>query len=339
MRAAVLSKLNEPLEVMEVHQPDPSGNEVQIRQRYTGICYRDILTKNGFFPRARLPIIPGHEISGIIEKVGPDVKEFRVGQRVASLIYSPCGTCEFCTRGDENLCPNKETYGERLNGAYAGLINVNARSLVPVPEGVGEIDSSIAACVTGMIYNALFRVGRLERGQKVLITGAGGGVGVHAIQIAKNSGAYVIAKTSSPWKRETLLKLGADEVISSENFDREIKEKHHEGVHLALEAVGLPTFERSLRSLKTGGKLVVVGNILPESVPLPLGLIILKGNTIAGSISSTREDVRKVLQMTSEKRLKAFSNKVISLDEVNTAFKDIEQRMTLGRVMIDLSKD
>lgn len=85
--------------------------------------------------------------------------------------------------------------------------------------------------------------------------------------------------------------------------------------------------------------MVVVGNIYPEAVPLPLGLIILKGNSISGSISSTREDMKKVLQMTAERRLKAFSNKTISLDEVNTAFKDIEQRMSLGRVMIDLRRN
>ena len=339
MRAAILSKLKEPLEIMEVHPQEPSGHEVVIRQRMTGICYRDILTKNGFFPRVKLPIIPGHEISGVIESIGPEVTGFRVGQRVASLIYSPCGKCEYCMRGDENLCPNKETYGERLNGAYSELVTVNERSLVSVPDGIGDTDASLAACVTGMLYNAMFRVGGLSRGQKVLITGAGGGVGSHAIQIAKYLGAYVIAKTSSPWKRETLLKIGADEVISSENFDREIKEKHHDGVHLALEAVGLPTFERTLRSLRTGGKMVVVGNIYPEAVPLPLGLIILKGNSISGSISSTREDMKKVLQMTAERRLKAFSNKTISLDEVNTAFKDIEQRMSLGRVMIDLRRN
>ena len=338
MKAAVLNAIKEPLAVKDVPLREPEKEEVVLRQTLTGICYRDILTRDGFLPRVKLPIIPGHEISGVIESIGESVQGFKIGQRVASLIYAPCGKCEFCLRGEENLCPHKEAYGESRNGAYGERVIVSSRSLVPVPDGIPDADATLAACVTGMLYNAIGRVGGLKEGQRILISGAGGGVGVHAIQIAKALGGYVIAKTSSPWKREALLKIGADEVITSDNFDREIKSKFNDGVHLALEAVGLPTFERTLRSLRSGGRMVVVGNVNPESVQLPLGLIIMKGNSISGSISSTRKDVETALDLTSKGKIHAVSDRTVSLDEVNNAFSDMQNRRSLGRILIDVTK-
>ena len=338
MKAAVLNAIKEPLAVKDVPLREPEKDEVVLRQTLTGICYRDILTRDGFLPRVKLPIIPGHEISGVIESIGESVQGFKIDQRVASLIYAPCGKCEFCLRGEENLCPHKEAYGESRNGAYGERVIVSSRSLVPVPDGIPDADATLAACVTGMLYNAIGRVGGLKEGQRILISGAGGGVGVHAIQIAKALGGYVIAKTSSPWKREALLKIGADEVITSDNFDREIKSKFNDGVHLALEAVGLPTFERTLRSLRSGGRMVVVGNVNPESVQLPLGLIIMKGNSISGSISSTRKDVETALDLTSKGKIHAVSDRTVSLDEVNNAFGDMQNRRSLGRILIDVTK-
>lgn len=336
MKVAVLKELKTPLITQERDKPEIGNNEILIKQSLTGICFRDILTQDGFFPRVKTPIIPGHEISGTVEQVGDQVTEFSPGDRVASLIYTPCGECEFCVSGNENLCPNKKTFGEVVNGGYAAYVKTTERSLVKVPDNVGEAEASITACVTGMLYNAIARVGNIRPGERVLISGAGGGVGTHAIQIAKALGAYVIAKTSSPWKMEKLYSLGADLVITSDHFDREIKEKLGDGVHMALESVGLPTFERSLRSLRTAGRMVVIGNVDPTPVPLALGLIILKGNSIAGSISSTREDMKAALDLTSQGKIKAVIHRKVQIEEVNTAFTEMRSRMSMGRIMIDL---
>ena len=338
MKAAFLKELKKPLVVEEYTPPELTGNQVLIRQSLTGICFRDVLTRDGFMPRVKLPIIPGHEISGRIVAVGPDVTDFRVNDRVASLIYTPCGKCEFCLRGDENLCPNKITFGEGVNGGYTRDVVAHENSLVHVPEGVPDADASLAACVTGMLYNALARVGRLQPGERVLISGSGGGVGIHAVEIAKALGAFVIAETSSKWKEESLYRMGADVVVSGDNFDRQVKEKTGDGVHLVLESVGLPTFDRSLRSLRTGGRMVVIGNVDPSPVPLPLGIIILKGNSIHGSISSTGEDMKKVLDMTASGKIRAVIHEKISLDDVNRAYEEMKEKKSMGRIMIDLSQ-
>lgn len=336
MKAAVLKQLKTPIVTEDVDVPEVIGKDVLIKQSLTGICYRDLLTQDGFFPRVKLPIIPGHEISGIVEAVGDRVTDFKPGDRVASLIYEPCGVCEYCVSGNENLCPYKKTYGEASNGGYAGYVRVSENSLVRVPVGVGEAEASISACVTGMVYNALKRVGKLEEGETVLISGAGGGVGTHAVQIAKALGAHVIAKTSSSWKSEKLHSLGADEVLTSDNFDKELKEKLGDGVHLALESVGLPTFEKTLRSLRPGGRMVVVGNVDPTPVPLPLGLMILKGNTISGSISSTKEDMKAALEMSAKGLVKAVVHRTVNLNNVNDAFTEMKRKMSMGRIMIEV---
>ena len=161
-KAAVLTKTKEYPRVQEIEIEPLREDEVQVEQIETGICYRDILTMEGFMPRLVLPIVPGHEISGTVRKVGPKVTKFKVGDRVTSLIYVPCGVCEYCRSGRENLCRDKKTFGESMNGAYRKYINIPEISLVKVPPNVSPEAAAIAACVTGMVVQALDVVGGLK---------------------------------------------------------------------------------------------------------------------------------------------------------------------------------
>ena len=336
METAVLNKLNMDLVIEDRHIPTPGPTDVVIKQDMTGICYRDILTREGYFPRVKLPIVPGHEIAGHVYETGSEVKNFTKGDYVASLIYEPCGKCEFCLSGRENLCPNKKTYGEALDGAYSQYVKVSERSLVKVPQNVPTESAVMAACVTGMIYHAIKVVGQIKEGDRLLITGAGGGVGTNAINVARALGAEVIAETSSRWKEEQLRKIGADHVVEmSDHFAKDIKSITGDGVHMVLETVGLATFDQSLRSLRTAGKMIVIGNLRPEPVALPLGNIILKGNSIHGSISSTRDDMKKVLDLTSAGKLGHVSDTHTNLKGINTAYGLIKDRKVLGRVLVD----
>lgn len=335
MKVGVINKVGQNMDIEEREIPEPGPDEVVLRQDLTGICFRDILTRDGFFPRLNTPIIPGHEVSGTIDKIGSSVDYFQIGDRVTSLIYTPCGHCYNCVSGNENLCINKKTLGENIDGAYSKFVKLNQRNLVKVPDNVNPELAAISACVTGMLVNALKRVGGITEGSRVVITGAGGGVGTHAIQIAKAFGADVVAVTSSPWKVESLYGLGADHVISSEGeFNKKVKEIWKEGANISLENTGDATFNESFRSLGFGGKMVVVGNLKPSSPPLQLGVLILKGNTISGNISSTRRDMIDALEMSRKKKIKAVVSEEISIDEVNNAFERIKAKKNVGRVFI-----
>ncbi len=336
-KAAVLEKINEIPVVKEIEDDIIEENEILIEQIETGICYRDILTMKGFFPRLTLPIVPGHEISGIIRKVGSNVTKFREGDRVSSLIYVPCGECEYCKSGRENLCRNKRTFGETLNGSYRKMIKTTEMSLVKVPSGVPEEAAVISACVTGMIVQALETAGKIKEGNTVLITGSGGGVGAHAVQVARALGGTVIAETSSNWKAELLEKMGADHVITKENMIQKVKDlTNGQGVDIALETVGAPTFNESFRSLKFGGRVVVIGNVDVNPVSLPLGNLILKGNSIVGSISSTRRDMRKALKLSRDGKIRPIVGKTFTLDSVGEAYRAMENREIFGRAFIKL---
>jgi len=335
MKAGFLEKLNSEIILKDYEPPELGDNEVTIEQKYTGVCFRDILTQQGFFPRVSLPIIPGHEIGGTIIKKGKNVKDFNVGDRVSSLIYVPCGKCEFCLSGNENLCPNKIAYGEGRNGGYSGYVNADERSLVKVPAEVPDEIVPIAACVIAMLYHAIGRMGKIKKGDYVLITGAGGGVGVHAVQIVKALGGHPIAETGSKWKEEELYKLGAEYIVSPDReYNKDIKKITGQGADIVLEDVGIATFSKSLRSLKTGGRLVVIGNLKPEPVELPLGLIILKGNSIKGSISSTRDDLKKALELSKSQILPVIGQK-IELSDINNGYANMLDRKILGRLLIE----
>jgi acryloyl-coenzyme A reductase len=333
-KAAVLTRIKEYPQVKEIEEEPLKENEVQIEQSETGICFRDILTMEGFMPRLVLPIVPGHEISGTVRMVGSGVTKFKVGDRVASLIYVPCGTCEYCRSGRENLCRNKKTFGESMNGAYRKYINVPEISLVKVPARVTPEAAAISACVTGMVVQAMEVVGGLKAGQTVLITGAGGGVGSHAVQIAKALGATVVAETSSEWKREGIQKAGADFVVGGPDFSKKVKEITGEGVDLVLETVGSPTFTDAFRSLKFGGRMVVVGNVDVNPVSLPLGNLILKGNSIAGSVSSTKKSMVRALNLSNEGKITPVVGKIFSLEEVDIAYKAMKNRELFGKAFI-----
>lgn len=335
-KAAILKEINKYPEIGYIEEEELKDDEVLVEQSETGICYRDILTMKGFFPRVELPIVPGHEISGRIVKVGNAVTKFKIGDRVSSLIYVPCGKCEYCTSGRENLCRNKKTFGENLNGSYRKYIKIPEISLVKVPDGVGEEEAIIAACVTGMLIQAMRVNGGLKENQWVLVTGAGGGVGAHAVQIAKAYGANVIAETSSEWKKEFLEKIGADYVISKDNMEKRVKEITDHGVDLALESVGRPTFSEAFRSLKFGGSIVVVGNIDVTPVSLPLGNLILKGNKVIGSISSTKKDVEEALRLSKEGKIKAIVGKRFELEQIKDAYDAMENREVFGRAFLKL---
>lgn len=338
MKAAVLKEFNSVPALEEVAEPVPGAGEVVIRQKYTGICYRDILTLKGRFPRTRLPVVPGHEVAGTVVSIGEGVESVSPGDRVASLIYVPCGVCRFCTGGRENLCRSKVTLGEGADGSYAPLVRTHQRSLVRVPPSVDEESAVISACVTGMIIQALKNRGRLSEGETVLVTGAGGGAGSHAVQIAKALGAKVIAATGSSWKEEGIYALGADSVVANQSLSGKVKElTGGEGADVAVDTVGGPTFREALKSMNFGGRLVVIGNVDSATVDLPLGYMILKGLELIGSVSSTRKNVAEALELTRTGRIRAVIDRKIGLGSVGSAYADMEKRSTFGRVLIDLS--
>ena len=253
MRAMVVRKPGGPdaLVLEDIAPPPLRRNDVRIRVEACGVCYHDIVTRNGTMRRGvEMPFIPGHEVSGIVESVGPDVRVFRPGDRVATLQRRHiCGHCKHCRNDQETACAEREFLGDAgLNGGYSELVCVEQDNVALVPDNVDLASAAIVACTVGSELNAIRDVARLRAGERLLINGAGGGLGIHGVQLAHISGAEVIAVTGSPQKVEAIRAAGADHVVlydRGEDFSAKVRAlTGGEGVDVAVDNVGSHTFER-----------------------------------------------------------------------------------------------
>jgi len=330
LRAVLLREIGGRPHLADVPEPtDVPPRTALLRVEAAGLCYRDLLVTQGKFPRARAPLILGHEYAGRVVRVGDGVEGLREGEFVTGLPHTTCGSCEFCLTARENLCVNKKWYGEEVPGVFAEYALVDASSLVRVPDGVQPSGAAISSCVVGMLVNALREVGGAKAGEVVVVTGAGGGVGIHAVQVAKALGCRVVAATRSEEKAGAIRSAGADHVVVGSGFSEEVR-RVYGGADLVLEAVGEPTMAESIRSLKWGGRLVLVGNVTAGTFPLPLGLVILKGLSVLGSVGSTVRTMREALEMMARGQVRPVVREV-RLEDHESAFEALREGRALGR--------
>src|SRR3989454_12392484 len=255
MRAVVMREFGGPetLRVEEVPAPQPASlreRDVLIRVRAVGVCYHDIINRSGNLPRTRLPSILGHEIAGEVEAVGSGVQAFRAGDRVATIQRVHCGRCDLCRRGRTTLCKEGVFFGEEIPGGYARYVVSEEQGLARVPHGIALEEASICACTIGTAIHVARTRGGVQLDETVLITGASGGVGLHAIQVCRLIGARVYAVTSSPAKAARLKEAGADEVIVSPDlkFAAAVRRATGgRGVDAVIEITGALTFDQSMR--------------------------------------------------------------------------------------------
>src|SRR4029077_13105488 len=296
MQAVTFSAFGGPevLELAEVDRPEPGPDDVLVRTHAAGICYHDVLSRAGKIP-GRPGRILGHEIAGEIVEAGTNVTSARVGERVVIFQRLFCGACRYCLAGRQDLCRNSRVLGEHGAGGYAEFACVPARNAIAIPDGLDMPAAALAVCPVGTSVRAALEVGGLAPGQVALITGAGGGLGLHQIQVAKCVQARVIAVTSSRDKAEIGRDAGADEVIVAPDlkFSAEVwRLTAKQGADVVLENVVTGTFGESLRSCAQQATVVVLGNIGAQRVELDPGLVIMRRIRIAGSGNATFKDVR-----------------------------------------------
>jgi len=344
MRAIVLHQFGPPenLQLEEVQAPSPDRlrpGEVLVRVESVGVCYHDLINRQGNLPRTKLPSIPGHEIAGTVFAVGPEVTSVAAGARVATIQRAPCGRCDLCRRDRGSLCKEGVFFGEEIPGGYAQWVVAPEQALAPVPEGLATDAAAICACTLGTALHVARTRGRVQPGEQVLITGASGGVGLHAIQVVRHLGGLPIAVTSSEAKAARLREAGAQEVIVSPDlkFAREVRRKTAgRGADVVLEITGALTFDQSLRSLAPGGRLVVVGNLETRTVEVNPGLVILKELEIIGSFATSTSELREVFELVRQGTLTPVVSQVMPLAEAAAAHRMLQERAVLGRVVLSV---
>lgn len=342
MRAARLLAVGEPLEVQDVPRPEPARGEVIVAVRACGLCGTDIhLAIEGSIPVERTPITLGHEAAGVVASLGAGVGDVKEGDRVALFPAASCGACRFCRVGRESLCDRSKVYGMARDGALADFVAAPASSLIRLPEGVPFDIGAVATDGIATPFHALRARGRLQPGETVGVFGCGG-LGTHAIQLARMMGAAcIVAVDTDPRALERALRLGADLALNPEEDDvrRTIKKATGVGLDLALEFVGLAqTVELAMKCLGKGGRAVVVG-VGPERPQLPpLLSFVGREQALLGSFGMDRRDIVDLFTLIAAGRLdlSASISARYPLEEANAALGHLASRKNgVVRVVVE----
>jgi len=343
MRAMVVTKPGglDALVITDVPVPEMRPNDVLIKVEACGVCFHDVVTRNGTLKRGvKMPVILGHEVAGIVEKVGPLVKEFKPGDRVTTAQRRHiCGHCKYCRTGRETSCDEREFLGDMgLNGGYAEFVCVEDDNVAIVPEGVSLDEAAITACAIGTELNAIREVANVQPGDKVLITGAGGGLGIHGIQIARIAGGFVVAVTTSEAKAKLIKDAGAHEVIlvkRGEDFSDAVKKvTGGEGVDVAIDNVGSVLFQPTRRSLAMGARWIFVGQLTGDFVQINPAQIFMRDISIKSAKSTSRKQLQDCLELVRLKLVKPVITGSLPLEKAAEAHREVESGHSAGRILL-----
>src|ERR1700678_3962520 len=347
MKAVRIHQFGGPEVLTYEDVPDPQlrKDQVLVRVRACSLNHLDIFVRNGL-PGIKLPRIPGSDIAGEIAEIGEYVSGFKVGQRVLLAPMHYCGHCERCVAGLQNQCREFTVLGNGVDGGDCELIAAPAANVIPIPD---TLDFNQAASVPLVFVTAWHMlVGRagIRPGQTVLVLGASSGVGIAAIQIARLFHCRVITTAGDESKLAKAAELGADYGIN--HYKQKISEEvrkitNKEGVDIVIEHVGAATWDESLRSLKTGGKLVTCGATTGATcgattgptVGLDLRHLFARQLTLLGSYMGTMGELREVLGHVFAGRLKPVLDRAFPLKEIRAAHEYLEKSQMFGKIVVN----
>jgi acryloyl-coenzyme A reductase len=342
MHAIRLDEFGGPdvLRPRRVPVPEPGPGQIVIEVAYCGVCRHDLLTRQGAFPRALRPLTLGHQVSGRVAAAGSDAEGLAVGDRVMTMIYTGCGECPQCRAGTEALCSARtaQFLGEDRDGGYAEYVLVETRTAIALPDQVGLAQAAIATCTLGTAQHALLGRGALQPGETVAITGASGGVGLHAISIAKAAGATVVGVVSSERGAARATELGADEVVidADRRFAKELRHRLGRQADLVLDIVGAPTLRESLHAVRPGGRVVVLGNVEGKEVSIPPAYLILKEISLLGTKSCSTHEMHTLLDGLARGELAADVTEIVPLAQARTVHERMESGENVGRIVLEV---
>ncbi len=332
----------EVLKYDEIEDPVVRPNEVLIEVKAVALNHLDLFVRNGI-PGLNLemPHILGSDISGQVREIGENVEsDISKGQRVIVDPSLYCGKCEFCKAGEQSLCTSYGIVGEHVRGGYSELFTIQEENIIPIPDtsGLDYVEAAAVPLTFMTAWRLLMTKGRLRAGDDVLIIGIGGGVALAAMEIAKVAGAKVLVTSSSDMKLEKARLLGADVLInhnSQPDYHKTVWEKtNRRGVDIVLDSVGSATWERSLRSLRKGGRLVTCGATSGPKAETNVNLLFWKQLEILGSTMASRSELDAVLKLVWKQRLRPVVDKVFPLSEAKKAHLMLEAGNQFGKLVL-----
>lgn len=329
------------LERVELPRPVPAPGEALVRVQACGLNHLDLWLRRGVpghkFP---LPLIPGSEIAGTIEELGPGVAGFTPGDAVLVAPGLSCGLCPRCLAGDDPLCLDYGILGETRDGGYAEYTVVPARNLMAKPVNLSFAEAAAIPLVFLTAWHMLEGRARLRPLETVLVHAAGSGVSSAAIQIARLFGARtIIATAGSDDKLERARELGATHVANyrTEDFVKVAKQATGgAGVDVVVDHVGGEVFERSLRALARGGRIVLCGATTGGEATVNLRAVFFKGLSILGSTMGSLEEMKRLLRHFETGELRPVLAETFPLEQAPEAQAALESRRAFGKIVLTM---
>ncbi|GBD94985.1 alcohol dehydrogenase [bacterium BMS3Abin05] len=318
----------EPLNYVDVPDPVPGSGEIRIRVKACGVCHTDLHEIEGELPLSKLPLIPGHQIVGIVEQSGVGAARFKIGDRVGvPWLHSTCGTCKYCKSGKENLCEQAKFTGYQVDGGYAQYHIIHQDFAYFLPEGFSDFQAAPLLCAGVVGYRAL-KLSELKPGQNFGMYGFGATAHV-IIQIALHRGCDVYVFTRSREHRELALKLGAKWAGRAEDTP---PVKMDSSVIFAPDGGLVP---KALRVLDKGGTLALAGIYMTPIPPIDYNTLLYHERTVRSVANATREDAEELLQIAAE--IPIHSEVVIfPLKEANKALRMVKESQINGACVLEI---
>ncbi|MFX1455361.1 MAG: zinc-dependent alcohol dehydrogenase [Promethearchaeota archaeon] len=342
MRTVIRQKFGKA-SIIDVPKPSPASEEALVKITTAGVCHSDLHIVMGDWVEDKtetpLPFPLGHEGIGIVEELGPDCEfDIKVGDRVIMGLGGTggywCGTCEYCLNGQFNYCPERKP----LFGILSEYASVWAPSLVKIPDELSDNEVPLA-CGGLTAYGAIKKLKSLNipSGKNIAIIGAAGGLGHYAVQIAKAFGYKVIGIDVGSEKLEFVRKLGADYAIDATEVGKFVVEKLGGVQASIIFAANISAYNLGLELLKVGGVLIGVG--LPAysegTITLTPSNLIMRNLQITGSLTGTVEDMRELVKLAVEGKVKTHVGRTANLSEINEVFEEMRNGQFVGRAIIN----
>ena len=325
----------EVLRFEDAPEPSPSAGDVLVRVRACALNHLDIWNRRGVV-RLPLPHISGADVAG--EVVESSETAIPPGTRVMLQPGLSCGRCRMCLDGRDNECAQYDVLGSQSNGGYAEFVRVPAVNIIPVPDAIGFVEAAAFPLTFVTAWHMLVTRARVRPGEDVLVLGAGSGVGQAAIQIAWLHGARVFATAGSDEKLARARELGATEPINHHTQDvpGEIRRfTEGRGVDIVIEHVGEATWDRSLKCLTRGGRLVTCGATTGYKANIDLRFLFARQYSLLGSYMGTKGELLEAARFFFSGELQPVVDRTLPLAEAAAAQQYLEEGKQFGKVVLE----
>jgi len=336
MKAAVVRAFGQPLVIEDVPVPVPGPGEILVKVKACGVCHTDLHAASGDWPVKPVPpFIPGHEVAGVVAALGPDVRDFKLGDAVGvAWLHDACLRCEYCETGWETLCEHQHNTGYSVNGGFAEYVVASAAFAARLPASVDFAAIAPILCAGVTTYKGL-RETDARPGEWVLISGVGG-LGHIAIQYAKAMGFRVAALDIAEDKLKLARAAGAELAVNALSADAvdSVLQATGGGAHgVLVTAVSTAAFAQALKMVRRKGTVSLVG-LPPGEFPTPIFDVVLKRITVRGSIVGTRRDLDEAIAFAAEGKVHSEITKA-PLADINAIFERMKSGKIDGRMVLD----